>query len=311
MDFNLELTDFPSVMHEKIYSCARQLMPLLNHNAIAEPIRESWLALHGFMMDKLADMYDFPDKYKLPYGKLEKFLDDRDIHDVKREAMVKLKSINSETTHAVTKHMATLKQTISENHPEMRLAMEAMPHWNGVMCDYRSIAPKYKPTHDDYFAILFKVQRELAYELHHFITVRKIRISTSANWGVLYHYKGKHVITIKTGEDNSIGLSVRIAGKDKTDDAAALDAALKKEPQDFQEKALGLLSGCDANRCISCSSYSSGRYVTILGKQHQMCGEGVISYIIDKPISDDMTIIKRLVDMRCESIDGIRGDATL
>ena len=305
MDFNAEKKYFPSVMHENIYSRARQLQPLLNHHAISESIRESWVALHGFMMDELSHMYERPEEYKLPYHKLEKFLDGRDIHDVKRESMVKLKSILSETQHAVMKYMATLKQNLHENHPEMRPAMEAMPHWSGVMCDYRNIVPKYKPTHDDYFAVLFPNQRELAYEIHQFIMMRKMRVTTNANWGVVYHYKSKQVMTIKTAGDNSIGLSIKVTAKDKNDEASALDAALKKEPQDFQTKALGLLSGCDANRCISCSGYSSGRYATILGKQHQVCGEGVIGFDIDKPVPADMPMIRQLVDLRCKFIEGV------
>jgi len=305
MDFNAEKSDFPSVMHENIYSRARQLQPLLNHHVIPEFIRESWVALHGFMMDELSHMYEHPEKYKLPYHKLEKFLDGRDIHDVKRESMVKLKSILSETQHAVMKYMATLKQTLHENQPEMRPAMEAMPHWSGVMCDYRNIAPKYKPTHDDYFAVLFLNQRKLAYEIHQFIMTRKMRVTTNANWGVVYHYKSKQVMTIKTAGDNSIGLSIKVTAKDKNDEASALDAVLKKEPHDFQTKALALLSGCDANRCISCSGYSSGRYATILGKQHQMCGEGVIGFDVDNPVSADMPMIKQLIDLRCKFIEGV------
>ena len=173
------------------------------------------------------------------------------------------------------------------------------------MYDFRSIAPKYKPTFDDYYAALFTEQRTWAYELHNFAMERKMRTSTNANWGVIYNYKSKHVMIVYTGGDFSIGLDIRIIGKGKKDDVSILENALIKEPQNFQTQAIERLSGCDANYCLSCSTYSSGNYVTILGKQHQMCGEGIISYDFHKPVSSDMTMIKRLIEIRCQSIDNM------
>jgi len=304
MDFNIEVNEFPSAIHESIYSRARRLMPLANHLAIAEPARESWQALHNFLMGKLSDMYDNPKKYNLPVGKLEKFLDGRDIHEVKRESISKTKSVLAETKQAVSKYLNALKPSIYENHPEMRLAMDTISRcWHNIMYDYRDIAPKYKPTFDDFFAALFAEQCEMAYALHNFAMKRKIRTSTNANWGVLYDYKGKPVMTIVTGGDIHIGLAVKIISKGKKDDIAAMENALAKEPQDFQGQALNRLSGCDANRCLHCSGFSSGRYVTILGKQHQMCGEGIISYDFYNPVSEDIIMIKHLIDMRCAYIE--------
>ena len=303
MDFRIELTEFPSFMHENIYCRARRFMPLLNHAAINESILESWVALHCFVMDMLSDMYDHPEKYKLPYFKIEKFLDGRDIHDVKKESTAKLKRISSETTHAVGKYMASLTKTISENHPEMRSAMEAIPRWSNLMYDYRSLAVDYKPTFSDYYVTLFTESRIMAYELHDYALERKMDVSVNANWGVLYHYKSKHVLTVTTGDVDSIGFAVKVAGKGKKESVDVMENALAKETQEFQKQALTSLSGCDANRCLSCSCYSSGRYVTILGKRHQVCGEDIITYDFLKPLSADMGIIKRLIDMRCESAD--------
>ena len=303
MDFNNEISSFPSAIHESIYSRSRRLIPLENHPAIPEPARESWRALHRFMMDILLNMYDNPEKYNLPVGKLEKFLDGRDIHEAKRESIAKTKSILVETKNAVGKYLNALKPSIYENHPEMRLAMDTISRcWYNIMYDYRDIAPKYKPTFDDFYVALFAEQREMAYTLHNFAMERKMRTSTNANWGVLYNHKGKHVMTIGTGGDISIGLVVKVIGKGKKDDVSALENALTKEPQTFQAQVLNHLSGCDANRCLHCSGYSSGWYVNILGNQHQMCGEGIISYDFYNPTSEDIITIKHLIDMRCEYI---------
>jgi len=304
MDFNIEVNEFSSAIHESIYSRARRLMPLADHPAIAEPARESWKALHNFLMGMLSDMYDYPEKYNLPVGKLEKFLDGRDIHKAKRDSISKTKSMLVETKHAVSKYLNALKPSIYENHPEMRLAMDTISRcWYNIMYDYRDIAPKYKPTFDDFFAALFAEQRKTAYALHSFAMERKMRTGTNANWGVLYDYKGKHVMTIVTGGDMHIGLAVKIIGKGKKDDISALENALAKEPQAFQGQVLNHLSGCDANRCLHCSGYSSGRYVSILGKQHQMCGEGIISYDFYNPVSEHVAMIKHLINMRCEYIE--------
>ena len=304
MDFNIEVNVFASAMHESIYSRARRLMPLADHPAITEPARVSWKALHHFLMDKLSDMYDNPENYHLPVGKLEKFLDGRDIHEAKRTSIAKTKSLLTETKQAISKYLNALKPSIYEDHPQMRLAMDTIARcWHNIMYDYRDIAPKYKPTFDDYFAALFTDQREMAYALHHFAMERKMRTSTNANWGVIYEYKGKPVMTLVTGGDIHIGLAVKVIGKGKKDDMSALENALVKEPQSFQEKALNHLSGCDANRCLHCSGYASGWYVPVLGKQHQMCGEGIISYDFYSPASEDIAMIKRLIDMRCGYVE--------
>ena len=126
------------------------------------------------------------------------------------------------------------------------------------------------------------------------------------NWGVDYHYKSKHVMCIRTGDDMGRFLDVGISFSDGND-TMIIEKCLASESQDFQQQALAHLSGCDANRCFHCSTYSSGKYVTVLGKNHQICGSGKIGFGWGDPVEADLEIIKRLVEMRCGVIDEARG----
>lgn len=363
MNFNIELTEFPSEIHTAIYSKGRGIMPLSRTlNVVSDPdLKKSCVSFHGFVTDMLSDMYDHPEAYHLPVMKLEKFLDGRDINEVKHELPRKVKSIYAQVRHAAITYIALLSRIgsggkieddaivvsaeglqyinkrvssstspitldkrleglsrvgfimealptseyrfTSKNYPDMFLAMQSLPWDNFEMLDFRNINSKYKPTYDDFFYPLITEQRERTYELHNFAMERKMRTSTNANWGVIYHYKSKQVMIIGTGDDVKRFLSVNVVGKDKTETPMIIDTHLGKESLNFQKRALGHMSGCDANRCLMCSSYSSGYYVTVLGKRHQMCGENKISYDWYEPEEADMAMIKRLIEIRCEIID--------
>jgi len=195
---------------------------------------------------------------------------------------------------------------ISKNYPRMFPALHALPYAKShiiFVFDFRNISSHIKLTHDDYFNPLITEQRERAYDIHNFAMERKMRLSTNANWGVVYHYKSKQVMTIKTNDNIGHFLGVGVVAKDKTEAHTVIDKHLGKESQDFQEYALQRMSGCDANQCLMCSTYSSGNYVTVLGKRHQVCGEGVISYDWHEPVEADMAMIKRLIEIRCEHIN--------
>ncbi|MCL2704233.1 MAG: hypothetical protein FWE91_11605 [Defluviitaleaceae bacterium] len=370
MDFNIELTNFPSAVHSAIYAKGRGIMPLSRTlDAVTDPIlRESCEDLHGFVMNMLSDMYDNPEAYHLPIMKLEEFLNGRDIHDVKKESHSKIKSLDTQVRHAASTYidllwrighggkadgdtllvseenlqyinkrvssssspitlskrlealnrigliMETLQTNeyrfTSDNHPGMFLAIQALPWDNFGMLDFRNINGTYKSTHDDYFYPLVTKYRDLAYEIHNFAMKCKMRISTNANWGVVYHYKSKHVMTIwtgcdfkRTGPDADRTLCVSVIGKGKEDACTVVDKYLGKESQDFQNQTLQRMSGCGAKQCLMCSTYSSGKYVTVLGKKHQMCGEERIFYDWHEPGEADMAMIKRLIEIRCEIID--------
>jgi len=68
MDFNTELSQFPSAVHSLVYFSARGIMPLSRTlDAVNDPaLRESCVALHGFVIDMLSDMYGNPEAYHLP-----------------------------------------------------------------------------------------------------------------------------------------------------------------------------------------------------------------------------------------------------
>lgn len=363
MDFNVELTEFPSAVHSAIYTKGRGLMPLSRTlDAVVDSVmRESCVALHGFMLDMLSDMYEHPEAYHLPIMEWENFLGGKPMVVVRNEFPKKIKAVEARTRHAAYMYMDVLWRIgdggqiegndfvvseeelkviskranattspipldkrlealsrvgfimevlpenkyrfISKNYPSIFLALNALSHDDFCMLEFRGINSKYKPTHDDFFYPLITGQRELAYELHDFAMERKLRPSTNANWGVVYQYKSKQVMTIRTGSDIDCSLYVGVVAKDKKEDHMVIDNHLGKEPKGFQEQALGLMSGCDANRCLMCSTYSSGNFVTVLGKRHQVCGEGIIRYEWYIPTTADMNMIKRLIEIRCESID--------
>lgn len=175
------------------------------------------------------------------------------------------------------------------------------------MLDFRNIKNLHKPTYEDFFEPLITEQRDRAYELHDFLMKYKMRSATDANGRVVYQYKGKQVIRIGKGSDYELFLDVRVIGKDKKDEHTVIDKHLEKESKDFQLEALQHMTGCDANQCLNCSTYASGWYVTVLGKRHQMCGEGIIGFAWNKPIESDMTMIKRLIEIRCDIIDEAKG----
>jgi hypothetical protein len=141
----------------------------------------------------------------------------------------------------------------------------------------------------------------LAYELHNYAVQRKIKITTNANWGVNYYYKSEHLISIRTGNDIECSLGVSVSGGF----APALEPYFENEPQDFREKAIAHISGCDTNQCVHCSTYGSGRYVTALGKTYQSCGgsDDLVGFIWREPVAEDAAILRRLIDIRCEIIE--------
>lgn len=364
MNLNIELTEFPSVLHSHIYSKWRGIMPLSYAiDSVKDPsLRKSCLTLHGFIEAMLSDMYDNPELYHFPMMKLEEFYGEKLLVEMKRQFPKEFKKILSQTGNAVPsyfnllckigvngilkgndfvvseeslkeikkqsksstspvsfeKRMEALKRVgfvmevldsgevcfTSKKHIEIFPALQALADkHNFSMLDFRNIDSKYNPTYEDYFISLIDGQRELAYELHNFTKDYKMRVSLNANWGVNYHYKSKHVMCIGTGNDFERLLSVTVIGKERSDDHTIIDRSLAKETQDFKEQVFKHLTGCDANQCLNCSTYSSGNYVTVLGKRHQMCGGGIIGYAWRVPALSDIEMVKRLIKIRCEIIN--------
>jgi len=364
MDFNIELTEFPSAVHANIYFWARGVMPLSRTiDAVTDPaMRQSCVALHGFVTDMLSDMYDHPNAWHLPVMKLEEFFGNRPALDMKREFPDKFKKVFAQASHTASqydhllfwigyagtvrgdavvvsaerlrdiakrvstsvspikldKRMQALGRVgftmeilpagkgsfLSQKYPGMfpaLCALAAKPNFEGY--DFRNINGEHEPAFDDCFLRLMTEQRERAGDLHDYALERKARASLNANWGVDYHYKGKHIMKIGTGDDLGCFLDVKVIVKDRKDGLSVVDKYLEKETPHFREQARRHLTGCDANLCIMCSTYTSGQYVTVLGKRHQMCGTGVIGCAWRNPAQADMAAIKRLIDIRGAIID--------
>ena len=87
MNFNIELTEFPSAVHRCIYAAARGITPLERSLSFVtdSEMRSSCAAFHGFIIDMLSDMYDHPEAYDLPVGELEKFCDGKKIIGMKQK----------------------------------------------------------------------------------------------------------------------------------------------------------------------------------------------------------------------------------
>lgn len=110
MDFNRELTEFPSMVHRIIYSCARQLTPLERSLGGMEDgaLRASCAAFHSFMLELLSDMYENPEAYCLPALALEDFLGGKKLNGVKRQQPAKTEKLWSQTVNAVNGYQLLL-----------------------------------------------------------------------------------------------------------------------------------------------------------------------------------------------------------
>jgi hypothetical protein len=197
----------------------------------------------------------------------------------------------------------------SKNYPDMFAALSLMPWDNLNMLDFRNIYGKHKPNHDDLFYPLPAEQREIAYELHNFAKEMKMKAGINANNGVTYAHNGKQRITLWTGSDvkqTSIYLNrklcVSINVKNQSEPHIIIEDYLKNEPPDFREHILSRLDGCDSRQCIMCSTFSSGNYVEIFGKRHQICGDNCISINWHEPKHTDIDYIKKMIGLRCANI---------
>lgn len=110
MDFNRDLTEFPSMVHRIIYSCARQLTPLERSLAGMEDeaLNASCVAFHVFMLELLSDLYENTGAYSLPATELEKFLGGKKLNGVKQKQPAKTEKLWSQTVNAVNGYQLLL-----------------------------------------------------------------------------------------------------------------------------------------------------------------------------------------------------------
>ena len=136
--------------------------------------------------------------------------------------------------------------------------------------------------------------------LDNFIAEYKTKAATDANKGVNYSLKGKPVMRIGTGDDLENYPSVKIIFKNKNDDISVIDNYSENEAEDLKTQARLHLTGCDANKCVICSTFQSGNYVTVLDGRHQICSMNIAGFAWVNPSEADMAVIKRLLKIRCE-----------
>ncbi len=119
MDFNQELIEFPSALHSNIYSRARSVMPLspMADSDAESALYESYVALHGFVMGMLSDMYDHPDAYRLLVMKLEEFYNGQALA-MKRESPKEFKKIFTQTYKDAGSYLDLLCQIGSDGRVE-------------------------------------------------------------------------------------------------------------------------------------------------------------------------------------------------
>lgn len=108
--FSKEQTQFPSSVHQIIYSTARQLTPLELSLGWTEDeeLKASCKDYHAFMLALLSDMYENPEAYGLPVMLLENHLDGKKLNGVKRKQPAKTEKILSQTHNCVNGYQLLL-----------------------------------------------------------------------------------------------------------------------------------------------------------------------------------------------------------
>jgi hypothetical protein len=327
MDFNIDITDFPSEAHKKLYQNARRKRALVPFSRTIDDIpaelRVPCLALHGFIMEMYSDMYDNPDCYQsdcsgflLSIGKKGKMeeggftvpaekLQGKTAKDLK-EMGKRLDALRCLSRVGFT--FETLPngdyRFTSEKYPELFPALKLLDNGEHSFSLLRihNIENGYKPSHEDYFFLYGEEQRALAYEIHNYAEEKKVRITFNKNGGIIYHYKSKMLMKYGTKR----GLSVTVTLKDKADPVAVVEQALLKEQSGFTAEVLPHMHGCAIcpnKHGSGCSTGTSGKYIAVLGKRHEMCNTEIIGFDWHKPVAADLPAIKRLIDIRCALIE--------
>lgn len=110
MDFNIEITDFPSVVHKNIYFGARGITPLEQSLTFTtDPdLRTSCIEFYHFLMDMLSDMYNNPERYYLPVRMLENYCNGQKVNGLKQKYPSKTKNILAQTGSVVHGYLVLL-----------------------------------------------------------------------------------------------------------------------------------------------------------------------------------------------------------
>lgn len=198
---------------------------------------------------------------------------------------------------------------ISTKYPAMFPAMCALAakakgtssgftFYNFVKLDFRNIGKNYKPTYEDYFHPLIEERRKKAYQLHQIAIENRCRPTINTFLKVDYKYGGVQVMCMDSSKGN---LDIRIVETYSWNDASLINSRLLSEAEQFQKQALRHLW-----RCTACSTSHLGQFVEVLGHRNRVCGGGQIGFQWYNPSEEDMAIIRRFIELRCEIIDQLK-----
>jgi len=327
MDFNIDLSEFPSEAHKKTYIKARRKRAIVPFSRTLDDIdpelRNSCLAMHGFIMEMYSDMYQNMSCYQGDCSSFLKSIGRKGT--LKDDGFVvpaeKLQGNSKKDMAALAKNLEALSclkrvgftfELLPTNeylftckaYPEMFPALKLLDNstHSFSLLHIHNIENGYKPSCEDFFHLYSEKERALAYEIHNFAAEHKVRITFNKNGGIVYHYKSKMLLKYSTSRGLGIGITI----KDKSDPYTIVEGKLSNEPQNFQHNAMKHMHGCatcENSKGNGCSSESSGKYINVLGKRHEMCNTEIISFAWHSPTVEDVTIIKRLIEIRREIIE--------
>lgn len=196
----------------------------------------------------------------------------------------------------------------SGRYPQMFAALHAMaqradkqsgfPYFAFGTADFRALGPKYKPAPEDYFWPLITAQREDALALHAFALAKGLKPTIQTFWKVDYKYRATQVMCIGSEWDFERMLDIRIVGTYAWDDPELINGRLRREPEQFQRTVLRNVWRCDA-----CSTTHLAAFVTILGRRQRVCGGGMIGFRFRNPGTEEMAVLRRLVELRVEILE--------
>ncbi len=169
--------------------------------------------------------------------------------------------------------------------------------------EFRALGAKYRPTPEDYFSPLVRERRAAAATLDDIAAKNGLHSVISTFWKADYKYRGAQAFCVNSFEGE---LDIRVTETYNWDDPALINDRLAKESPAFQRDALRHVWRCDA-----CATTHLGRFVTVLGKRQRVCGGGVIGFRWRNPTPEDIRVIERLIELRCEIIDEAKKKGTL
>lgn len=193
----------------------------------------------------------------------------------------------------------------SETYPNMLLAMyqlaisskrvKTFGHFNFDNCEFRQIYHPYTPCYEDVVRTLPEERIQVSNHINSYLEEKHSKPKCETYWKVNYKYKGTQLLQISTCGEN---LRVRITLAYWWDDSELVNSRLEQLELEVQRYCLRNL-----NYCVGCSISHKGGIAVVLGQRKRLCGG--IGIDINNPNEDEIDIIKRLIEIRCDIIETI------